>query len=114
MLRYCACVLLFASIVPIHAEEALQPFFDSTNGKWGFCKGPAEDPELFDHYQLKNREIRVPAQFAWVGCFLDGTARVTREGGENKPYKWGWINEKGEEIIPCQFENATDMIDGVA
>lgn len=37
-----------------------------------------------------------------LGPFSEGLAAVMRDG------KWGYINTKGEEVIPCQFPNPDD------
>ena len=37
-----------------------------------------------------------------LGSFNEGLAPVMRDG------KWGFINTKGEEVIPCQFPNPDD------
>ena len=37
-----------------------------------------------------------------LGSFSEGMAAVMRDG------KWGYINTKGEEVIPCQFPNPDD------
>lgn len=43
-----------------------------------------------------------------LGSFSDGLARVGRNG------KYGYMNIKGEEIIPCSYTDADDFSNGVA
>lgn len=119
MLRCCFIALLLLASGPLVAQETLQPFIGE-NGKWGFCIDSKEVHNWFNGERLGDRKVKIAAQFAWVGVFRDGMARVTREGRTEKQTfaleeaKWGWIDEDGKEVIPCQFDMATDMYEGVA
>src|SRR5947209_1751895 len=74
-------VVALLACVTIQAEESLHAF-RADNGKWGFCGGA--ESAWFSNCTLDKREIKIPAQFAWVGEFHDGMARVTREGRTNE------------------------------
>ena len=40
--------------------------------------------------------------------FCDGFAAVKRND------KWGFVNEKGEEIVPCKYDFVCDFSEGFA
>ena len=44
----------------------------------------------------------------WSNNFSEGLANVKING------KWGYINTKGEEVIPCQYDAANPFSEGVA
>ena len=48
-------------------------------------------------------------KYTYTGTFKEGLARVKNQQG-----LWGYINKKGIEVIPCQFENAQDFSEGLA
>lgn len=47
-------------------------------------------------------------KYKGLGSFHDGLARVGRNG------KYGYMNIKGEEVIPCSYTDAYDFSNGVA
>ena len=124
------CVLLYAHgawCEEVVAEPVLRPFCDITghalgevNRKWGFCEDrrpPVAMP--FDQYALNGAIVKIPPQYAWVGVFRDGIARVSKEGKfTGHPIldgaKWGFINVKNEPVIPFAYEQAEDFFDGYA
>ena len=55
-----------------------------------------------------NNNIVVPFKYDWVCSFSDNRASVKKSDAE------GYINEKGEEIIPCQFKFAGRFKNGIA
>lgn len=63
------------------------------DGQWGF----AIDGNIIMH-----------PKYSQIGTFSEGTARVKRDG------KYGYINEKGEEIIPVKYDLAGKFNDGFA
>lgn len=43
-----------------------------------------------------------------ITSFTEGLARVSRDG------KWGFINTKGEEVVPCIWDAAGPFVNGIA
>jgi hypothetical protein len=66
--------------------------------KWGFID--------------EKGQIVVPPQYASVGVFAEGLARV--RVGEGFGAKWGYINTTGQMVIMLQFYHAEDFKDGRA
>ena len=66
--------------------------------------------------------FKVPQDYYAAGTFSEGMLRVARisesslfpDNPAPDDYLWGFINEKGEEVIPCQFIVAHDFSDGLA
>jgi hypothetical protein len=54
------------------------------------------------------REVVAPIYDYCIPLFRDGLARVNRDK------KWGYINSRGEEVIPSRYEDATDFYQGRA
>ena len=50
--------------------------------------------------ELTPEFVNAIQKYEELGSFSEGMAAVMRDG------KWGYINTKGEEVIPCQFPNA--------
>ena len=47
--------------------------------------------------------------YSWISdLFFEGLAMVTKDG------KYGYINEEGEEVIPCKHNEAWDFSEGLA
>lgn len=77
-------------------------------------------------YGLKDKDgnIVVPARYTFIGRFNEGMAAVNILGnvyertawGEPRVRggKWGYINERGEEIIPLEYEDAWPFFEGLA
>jgi hypothetical protein len=72
---------------------------NSAQGKKGLMnsKGKMITPFIYDEFMYDRGEL-----------FIDGLAMVIRDT------KYGWINKKGEEIIKCEFENASQFSSAVA
>ena len=51
-----------------------------------------------------------------VYAYSDGMAQVSQSvlDGQKSFYRWGYLDEKGNLAIPCQYERATDFAFGVA
>lgn len=64
-------------------------------GLWGFCS-----PDY---------KILIKCQWADVGNFSEGLARVKNDEG-----KWGFINRDGTLVFPCLWEDAGDFSEGLA
>ena len=45
-------------------------------------------------------EVVIPHQYSEAYVFVKGMAQVKNNEG-----KWGFVNEAGEEVIPCQYED---------
>lgn len=65
--------------------------------KWGLCM-----------FNLKFNDYTVN-KYKLIREFHEGLARV-----QNNKGLWGFINKKGEEVIPCQFKDAKDFSEGLA
>lgn len=52
--------------------------------------------------------IKAVQQYEQLGVFSEGMAAV------KKGNKWGYINNKGEEIIPCEYTSAQKFSEGLA
>lgn len=96
-------------------DAALQPF-RTASGKWGFAEAtPGDDDWFGPRNWAKHGKIVVPAEYAWVGYFQSGVARVTKTGAfegraaEISDAKWGFIDATGKEVIAPQFSRADDF-----
>ena len=66
--------------------------------------------------------FKVPKDYYAAGTFSDGMLRVAKisesslfpDNPTPDEYLWGFINEKGEEVVPCQYMVAHDFSDGLA
>lgn len=52
--------------------------------------------------KLTAKFVNAVQQYEKIGSFNEGLAAVMKGG------KWGYINTKGEEVIPCQFTNPSE------
>ena len=52
--------------------------------------------------ELTPEFVNAIQKYEKLGSFSEGMAAVMRDG------KWGYINTKGEEVIPCQFTNPSE------
>ncbi len=77
-----------------------------------------------DRYGFKNAAggVAVPAIYAAVKTFKEGTAAVTKEGKSDYDMsgeifeggKWGYIDETGKEIVPLKYDEAENFKEGFA
>jgi hypothetical protein len=58
--------------------------------------------------ELTPEFIKAVQQYEQLGVFSEGMAAV------KKGDKWGYINNKGEEIIPCEYTSAQKFSEGLA
>lgn len=66
------------------------------------------DNGTYGLYDLQGNRMEM-AQYTSAGAFHeDGLAAVQRDG------KWGYINARGEEVIPCQYVKAERFTNGYA
>ena len=72
---------------------------------WQLIKsnGKDKDIEITDALSKSVRRYEV------IKNFHEGFAAVA-----NKDGKWGYINSKGEEVIPCKYESAFEFSEGLA
>ena len=61
-----------------------------------------------------NHLVRIPSIYVDSGNFYNGLARVQSQQESEKFGLWGYINNTGQEIIPCKYTSATDFQDGYA
>ena len=62
-----------------------------------------------------NGEARLPAGY-YIDYFWDGFAAV-QKGGSARPIiggKWGYVNSRGELVIPCKYDGAEWFCEGLA
>ena len=81
-----------------YAENGLAPAYDQATGKVGYVDN--------------NGVFQIEPQYYNAAPFsVDGIALVQIEVTENDrtDYKYGYINTKGEEIIPCIYDSATSF-----
>lgn len=52
---------------------------------------------------------QVENKYSYMGTFNNGLALV-----RNQKYLYGYINKKGEEVIPCKYKNAKEFSEGLA
>ena len=60
-----------------------------------------------------NNNVIVPfGKYDWIDGFAHGFARVKIGKSQNKANgnKWGIINEKGEEVLPVEYENIWNFL----
>ena len=80
----------------------------------------AQDPIIFkdanNKYGLKDQNtgaIILESKYDFINNFEEGMARVRLGNYETNDYKYGFINTKGFEIIPAQYENAGGFDEGL-
>jgi hypothetical protein len=73
--------------------------------------GPPGDKKTWVYIQPDGKSP-FESKFAWAGTFSEGVARVQFE--DRITGKFGYINPKGEVVIPPNFEEATDFRGGHA
>ena len=61
-------------------------------------------------YADKDRNIFIPYLFSKARAFFDGLAAI-QEGSNGL---WGFINETGKQVIPCQYREVGDFHEGLA
>lgn len=133
-------ILLLACVLPVSAAEAKSGSTPELSVMWlpeTFDTLECYNRELnwltleSDHYYDGNEEVlalipypyyyyvidvstgeRVDS-YNYVGEFSDGLAPVMRYGA-NGEKKWGYINEDKEEVIPLEYDLASDFMDGLA
>lgn len=79
-----------------NVKSQLTPFEE--NGKWGY-------KDIYGNIIIENI-------YCSANEFNDGLAMVSKSPGANR--LCGYINENGEEVIPCQYYMAYDFSEGVA
>ncbi|MHC4642445.1 MAG: WG repeat-containing protein [Planctomycetota bacterium] len=88
--------------------ESVYPFSDGRaivgrhNGRWGYRSG-----FIFSVIE-QNGEV-TDLGFSYATGFSEGLAAIANEDGY-----WGYIDEKGEIVIPCQFDFAYPFSEGIA
>lgn len=74
----------------------------------GIAKVENETQDEVEEGIITKSFIKNIQKYKELGSFHDGLACVNRNG------KYGYINIKGEEVIPCSYTNADDFSNGVA
>ena len=64
--------------------------------------------EQFEDIEITNKLIEAVHRYEYVSNFSEGFARV------NNGNKYGFINSKGDEVIPCKYDYACDFSEGLA
>lgn len=78
-------------------------------GVWLFTNGKlGEDDPTTAKVEITPEFIAAVHQYDELYPFSEGLAAVKKDG------KFGYINTKGELVIPCQFDKACDFSDGLA
>lgn len=78
------------------------------------CGGYYAFTKIFKGYdkdaivELTPEFIKAVQEYQRLDSFSEGLAAVMDN------YKWGYINTKGEEVIPCQFQSASPFSEGLA
>lgn len=75
-------------------------------------KGGAPGDKETWFYIRPNGETAFDKKFAWAGSFYDGLARV--QTVDRITGKFGYVNRKGEMVIPTLFDEASDFRAGRA
>lgn len=104
-----------------HAQnEALYLFVEDGNEyrdnlKFGFknAEGKIVVPFIYDYipksHDLSDMEFYSNPSYIFLGQFNEGMARVYK-----KDKGYGFINSKGKEVIPCQYDHALAFTEGLA
>lgn len=58
--------------------------------------------------------VFVPFEYTDAEQFQNGYAPVRIFDEDEHEYKWGYINKRGEEVIPCKYEEVHHFFDGRA
>ena len=56
-----------------------------------------------------SKQIALCLKYEFIDDVCDGLARV-----QNRNSEWGFINTKGEEVIPCIYDDVSNFSDGLA
>ena len=67
-----------------------------------------EKTKLYDYINTANNNKINKYSYDQASTFSDGMAKVNRNG------LWGFINQNGDEIIPCRYLSALDFKEGLA
>lgn len=60
---------------------------------------------------LQGEEVIPFGRYTWIDGFSGGLTRVIRYDKELKKEKWGIINEKGEEVLPVEYDKIWNFYD---
>lgn len=55
---------------------------------------------------------QLQARYCEIGEYIDGLAKVCRTIGNSR--LWGFINEQGEEVIPCRYNSVEEFHGGLS
>lgn len=84
-------------------SEGLAPV--KKDGKWGYIDKTGKvmiEPKYSDWSEYGAEGIK---QYNGAGIFSNGIAKVAVKNG-TEPAKWGYINNKGETILPLEYDDA--------
>ncbi len=84
-------------------SEGLAPA--KKDGKWGYIDKNGKfviEPQYSDWSELGSSGFQ---HYFGASGFSDGIAKVAVKDGD-EPAKWGYINSKGETILPLEYDNA--------
>lgn len=87
---------------PIIAFVALLAIIGGAYGVWNFLNATTKEIQITQ--ELTNAVHRYDV----VSSFHEGLSAVC------KNQKWGYINSKGEEVIPCKYASAFEFSEGLA
>lgn len=87
---------------PIIAFVILLAIVGGAYGVWNFLNGTNKD------IQITQELTDAVHRYDVVSSFHEGLSAVC------KNQKWGYINSKGEEVIPCKYEYSCDFSEGLA
>ena len=115
----------------------LEPLFRAKKGeKWGIANKRGEAPGGFCYSSASlvgcgglfkvskdgefllvdiNGEAKLPASY-YIDYFCDGFAAVQKGGSARSVIggKWGYVNSRGELVIPCKYDEAEWFCEGLA
>jgi len=87
----------------------IDPIYDAADF---FSEGLASVRKGGQSYVInKKGDIVFSHNYFYLGRFTNGIAPVYDRNGTNK---WGYVNKKGELVIPLEFDIASDFKDGLA
>ena len=55
---------------------------------------------------------QLQARYCEIGEYIDGLAKVCRTIGNSR--LWGFVNEQGEEVIPCRYNSVEEFHSGLS